>query len=174
MNTLQLEKRDKISLACAAVAVLLVVFMLLYLPAGPLKNHQEAEAELRSIRDQVGMLQSLKQEEEARLRSQEAFVEQLNARPRSFDFTNFVDQALRETNLHQRYQLSTHTSRQATANQPMLDVDLQGVNLDELVSFLHRIYTSGNLIAVYEVNRIEPAVDQRGLDFKLVLVTVRV
>lgn len=174
MKPTQLERRDQIALACAALVVLLVLFMAFYLPAGPLKKYRNAERALKDAHSNLTMWQQQKQEQLARLKSQESFQQRLSARPKPFNMLSFLEQTLRESNLNQRYELNTSRDRRSTPTQPMADLELRGVGLEELVNFLHRIYSSGNLVAVYEVDYIRPTREQKGLDVKMTLVTVNV
>jgi type II secretory pathway component PulM len=173
MKPLQLDRRDKIAMVCAGLVLLLVLFMALYLPSGPLRKHQEAQRALNNARQQLTMWQQQKQEQLGRLESQEEFQQRLAARPRNFQLISFVDQMLIETGLKGREELSTSRDR-AAQQQPMADLKLNGVSLEELVNLLHRIHSSGNLVAVYKIDHIRPARDERGLDLSLTLVTVSV
>ena len=172
----QLEKRDQIALVCAGLVLVLVLFMAFYLPSGPMRKHQEAERALRDARQQLSMWQMQKQEQLARLESQEEFRQRLAARPRNFQLISFLDQMIIETGLKGREDLRTSRDRlaQTQRNLPMADLELSGISLEELVNFLHRVHSSGNLVAVYRIGHITPARDKRGLDLSLTFVTVSV
>ncbi|MBI2433953.1 MAG: hypothetical protein HYV26_13885 [Candidatus Hydrogenedentes bacterium] len=174
MNSLKLEKRDTVAIICASLVLLLVLFMAFYLPVGPMKKYRQAQNELNNTRNELHNLQQLKQEELTRLQSQDELRQRLSTRPKSFDLIPFVDQVLRETALNQRAELSSSRSRANTSRQPMAELELKGVSLEELVTFLHRIYDSNNLVAIYQVDHIRPAQDNKGLDLSLKLVTLKV
>jgi len=174
MKQLQLDRRDQVTLVCAGLVVMLVLFMAVYLPTGPMKNYREAERALRDAQEQLNMWQMQKQEQLARLESQESFQQRLAARPGNFQLISFLDQMLIETGLKGREELSTPRDRAARdrPNNPMAELQLTGVSLEELVNFLHRVHSSGNLVAVYQINNIGPSRDERGLDLNLTFVTV--
>ena len=55
----------------------------------------------------------------------------------------------------------------------MVKVDLQGINLDELVTFLHRLDDRGGAVALYQMRELAPSVGGKGLDLDLTLVAPR-
>jgi hypothetical protein len=170
--TIQLDKREKLGLFFGGLALLLVLFMLLYIPTGPSKNYAESLRLLEDAREELLFAQIEKIAEEERLRSQEELRALLEKRPANFDFFSFVNNALRKANLTDRAQLENYRTRQSIAQQPMLNLRLQGVSLEELVDFFHQIYSSGNLVAVYKVDRLRPMANNKGLDCDITLVTL--
>lgn len=171
--SIQLDKREKTGLFFGGLAFLLVIFMMLYIPMGPSKNYAESLRRLENAREELMFAQIEKTAEEERLRSQEALRVLLESRSASFDFFSFVNNALRRANLTDRAQLENFRTRQSTAQQPMLNLRLQGVSLKELVDFFHHIYSSGNLVAVYKIDRIRPSTGSKGLDCEITLVTLK-
>ncbi len=168
-----LEPRDRVAILCASLVILLVVGRAFYLPAVPLKHYQKSQQALAQNQDQLRSLQQLKQEELARLESQDDFRKRLETRPKTFDLLGYTDELLRQTKLKDRAKLNTSRSRASTSIEPMAELEMTGVSLVEIVDFLHRIYGSGNLVAVYEIDHIRPAKDNKGLDLSLTLVTVK-
>jgi hypothetical protein len=53
----------------------------------------------------------------------------------------------------------------------MLQLKLNGISLQELIDFLHKIYTSKNLVVVYRVESLKPTPDNKGLDYNVVFMS---
>jgi len=168
-----LDAREKLGLVFSGLTLALVLGMLVYVPNGPRKDFLQSQTDLKQARHQLVMTQKMKAEEEARLRSQEALMAKLEARPPTFDFFSFVNRILRQTNLTGRAKLDNYRARTVSPKQPMVQLKLQGVSLKELVDFLHQIYSSGNLVALYKMDRLYPALNNQGLDCDLTLVTLK-
>lgn len=171
---LKLDPRERLGLIAAGSAVLLVIALLLYIPLGPRKQYLQSERILTDARQQLALTQRLKADEEARLRSQERLMELLDARQKDFDFYSYVTGVLSKTKLTERSQVDNYRTRRSSPKQPMVSVKLQGVSLEELVNFLHEIYSSGNLVVVHKMDRLQPAGNLKGLDCDLTLATVKV
>ena len=172
MKQLTLSKREQAEILLAGILAILVVFLAMFLKAVPVTRYQQAEQNLEGLKDRLASLQTLKREEERELESQEAFRQRLEARPANFDFFAFVNEALKQAGLSDRAEV--RTARETKPTQPMVQVQLTNITLDELVDFMHRVYASDNLVAVYEVTEIRPEKDEKGLFFELTLVTVKV
>jgi len=171
---LKLDPRDRLGLIAGGAAVLLVVALLVYIPLGPRQRYLQSERILAEVRQQLVLTQALKADEEARLRSQQRLMELLDARPKDFDFYSYVTGVLSKTKLTERSQVDNYRTRRSSPKQPMVSVKLQGVSLEELVNFLYEIYSSGNLVVVHKMDRLQPADNLKGLDCDLTLATVKV
>jgi hypothetical protein len=174
MKTLKLDRREQFGLACSAIALLLVLFLLVYIPAGPRKKYAQSKADLEQLTTQLQLTQALKGEEEQRLLNQEELRKRLEARPQDFDLFSFINAMLRQTSLETRAQVENTHTRRSSANQPMVTVALTGVSTKELVDLFQLIYSSGNLVAVYKVDRLRPAAGDKGLDCNVTLVSLKV
>ena len=79
----------------------------------------------------------------------------LQTRPRNFDLFSFSEGLLKETGLIERATLESGATRRTSANQPMVTLRLSGINLRELIDFLHKVYASGNAVVVYDLDRVQ-------------------
>ena len=169
---LQLDKRDQIVIVLGAMAILLVTLMAFYVPTGPKKKYEASMQRLESLVSDLQEQQSLRIDETVRVQSQQALLNRLEARPASFDFFAFVQTLLTQSGLGNNSALEQHTTRGGTEKQPMVRVELEGVSLEQLVDFLHRMYASENLVGMYQMSRLRPAKNNKGLDCDLVLITI--
>lgn len=153
----------------AIVAVSLVVFMLLYVPTGPLKKYQVARMTVESLRGEMKVTEMAKQAEDARLRAQDALMDRLNERQPGFDLWTFLKNSLSETGIEKanlskvaaggRDDLAEHVT--------MVKMQVSGVSLEQVVNLLHRIYASNNLIVLRKLEYLRAASDGQGLECSL-------
>ena len=171
---LKLDRGEKLALVFAALTALLALGLLFYIPTGPKAKHEASIQDLAQLREELRLTRLLTIDEEQRLRDQEKIVERLEARPPTFDFFAFINRILQVAELQGRATLDNYQTRDISPKQPMVQLELSGVNLEELVEFFHQIYSKKNLVAVYQVNRLRPAPNGRGLNCEFILVTVNV
>lgn len=171
---LELDRRERVALVCAFLALWMVFAMLVFIPMVPQKKYRGSQDRLAETRRELQMKEMLKADEEDRLRRQEKVMERLNARPQNFELLSFLNTKLKDANLSGRFALENYRTRQSSPKQPMAQLKLQGVALDELVDFLHAIYSGNSLVVMYKLERLRPATNNKGLDCELILATVKV
>ena len=167
-----LDTREKIALGLGLLASLLAILLAVYVPTGPRKGYIESQQQLASIKTDLELQMAFKNEERDRLEKQKALMEKLEERSGDFSLFTYVDNLLTHTGLRGRAQLEQYRPRNASPHQPMVQLRLQGVATEELVSFLHRIYGGSNLVAVYKVDYLRPAANEKGLDCDITFVTL--
>ncbi len=166
-----LDMREKIALGLGILASLLAVILAIYVPLGPRKGYIESQSELAALKGDYELQMMYKMDEEERLQKQKALMEILEKRSPDFSLFTHVDNLLTSTNLRSRAQLEQYRPRNASPKQPMVELRLQGISSQELVDFLHKIYADGNLITVYKMDYLRPAVNEQGLDCDITFVT---
>lgn len=166
-----LDIREKLALGLGILATLLAVVLAIYVPFGPRKGYAESRTELSALQGEYELQVMYKMDEEERLQKQKALMEILEKRPRDFSLFTHVDNLLTGTNLRSRAQLEQYRPRNASPKQPMVELRLQGVSSQELVDFLHKIYGDDNLITVYKMDYLRPALNDQGFDCDITFVT---
>lgn len=169
---LNLDLKEKIALFLGILASVMVLLLAVYVPVGPRKWYKDSQAELASVKEELQLQTLFRQEEEERLNKQKVLMEKLKGRPAEFSLFTYVDNLLTSTNLRNRAQLEQYRPRNASPKQPMVQLRLQGIDFKELVDFLHKVYSSGNLIAVYKMDYLRPAPNEKGLDCDITFVTL--
>lgn len=174
MGASDLDKRDRGTLFFAGLFVLLALFMAVYVPASLGKRYKSAKGQLAQKQQELQLAQLDLLAEQDRVQSQEKLLAVLNARDPRFDLFSFVNGALKDTKLSDRAKLEiAPTTRNSSPNHPMVDLELTGVSLEELIELFYKVGGSNNLIAVHKMT-IEPAVRDRGLKCEVVFVTLKV
>lgn len=167
------KRGDQIGLSFAILAMTLAVMLALYIPAGPRKKYLRSTQDLQSAQTDLKLAQDEVQMEKLRLKEQEQLMKVLDARDPAFDLFSYVNSVLKETNLLSRAKLGNFRLPRLSAKQPMVQLTLQGVNVQELTDFFHKIYASGNAIVVYEIDRMQPLSNNNGLECSIKLMTVK-
>lgn len=171
---INLDRRGQTALVSTFITLWICGALLVFIPMMPQKKFRQSEDKIADLKQQLKMTLMMKTEEEDRARRQEKLIEQLNARPPTFDLISFLNTQLRNANLAGRFTLENYRTRQSSPKQPMAQLKLNGVSLDELVSVLHKLYASNNLVVMYKLERLHPANNKKGLDCEFILATVKV
>jgi hypothetical protein len=167
-----LDKRDQIGLSLGILAVTLVVMLALYIPAGPRRACLKSQSTLETARKDLQKQQLAKMDEADRLSRQKQLMELLAKRAAGFEMFAYVDGLLNTQGLRDRAQLDQFKPRNGSAREPMVQLRLAGVSFDEIIGLFHGLYSSGNLIAVYKMESMRPAVSGKGLDCDVTLMTL--
>lgn len=169
---LNLDPREKLAMGLGIVALGLVVLLAVYVPLGPRRAYISSQQTLKSLQEDL-ILQSMFREEEAvRLEKQKVLRERIQARPDDFSLFTYMDNLLTATGLRSKAQLEPFKPRNASPRQPMVQLRLQGIALEEFINLIHKIYTDNSLIAVYKMDFLRPAAGDRGLDCDITFATI--
>lgn len=177
MGMNELDKRERGTVFFAFLFLLLAIFMLIYVPNSWGDRYRQAKQRVEDQQQHLQLARLEKREEEVRVESQEQLLEILNARGDRFDLFPFINRVVGETGLSERARLENPSGRRRPANisdkHPLVDLELSGVTLEEIVELLYAIRGSDNLVAVYKME-IEPMPRDQGLHCEITFVSVKV
>jgi len=173
MNQLNLDPKERMGLLIGLGALAVVIGLALYIPSGPKLNYERAKVRLENLENDLQLARLTKMEEELRLESQQVLMDRVKGRPQNFELLTFIDRLLVDNNLKDRAQLAYFRGARASTEQPMVDLRLSNVGLQELIDFLHAMYNSNNLIAMYKLDSLRPANNRQGLDCTITLATLK-
>lgn len=167
---------SRLGVLISVLVLSLVIAMAGFIAIGPMKKYKLSKADVDSKRQQLTLAKQNKQLEEARVESQKALVESLNQRKPGFDLWGFTNSMVAEAGLKDRVKnLQNYRPR---VNKPgekddltMVELELSGMKLEELVNLLHKIYASNNLVVLYKSEYIRPAKNNKGLECDLIFMT---
>ena len=171
MANLKLQEREKRMLVGGAIAAVVIVGYLV--GEGPLRVYGESEQKLEQARDRLKQARAI-HNSVVRKREEDAVLQQSMAGKPGFDLLTFVNGVVREGGLSTRANIDNN-NRAVTGSSGLASVrvGLRGVSLAELVDFLHKIYGSGNLVVLHNLDQLVPAADKQGLDCEMVFVAPR-
>lgn len=174
MGLNELDKRERGTVFFAVLFLLLAVFMLFYVPGTWGKRYQQARERVTQKQQELQLAQLEKLEEEERVQRQEKMLAILNARDPRFDLFSFINRVVGEAGLKERARLENgRRPRGFSEKHPLVDLELTGVSLEELIDLLHAVRNSNNLVAVYKMD-LEPVTKQQGLHCEITFVSVTV
>ena len=176
MQQPQLDRNEQIGIVLCSVAVIALIFLGMYIYAGPRKTYAKSRADLTGAVEQLATLQSLKQAEEARLQRQQKLMDILKSRPQGFSLFSFVDKTINDLELRQFATASNAPRRGDARDNGKLDVvslKLQGVGLKQIMDVLHALYASNNLIVVQRMDRLAPSQAGKGMDCDLMIASLK-
>jgi hypothetical protein len=178
MSNAALDRRERIGLMIGGVAFLFVLALLIYVPLGPRQDYLASKQELIRVQRQLNTMQAAKIDEEERLLKQEALRERLAARPAGFDLLAFLNKALNDSGLTNRYELQSgrppgNPSGGESADLVTAQLRVSGVTLSELLDFLHRVYANQHLIVLYKLDWLRATPNNQGLDLNVTFLTIR-
>ena len=168
----KLDLREKIGLSLGILACMLTFVLAVYVPSGSRKWYAQSQRELASLKEQLELQQLFYLDEAERLNKQKVLMEILANREPAFSLFTYVDNLLTSTGLRASAQLEEYKPRDASPRQPMVQLRLQGVAFEQLVDFLHQIYSGNRLIALYKLDFLRPSPTEKGLDCDITLVTL--
>lgn len=174
MGANDLDTRDKGTVAFAILFLVLAVFMAVYVPNSWGKRYTAAKSQLAQKKQELQLAQLDKMTELERVRSQQQLLEQLNARGAGFSLFPFINSMVGEAGLSERAKLGNDQSsrnKKQWPKHPMVELELNGVSLNEVVDLLFKIRSSQNLVSIYKLE-MEPAVRDRGLRCEITFVSI--
>ncbi len=166
------DKRSQAGLILGILAVTLVVMLALFIPAGPRRACLRSQAVLDEARADLQTQELNRQDEADRLARQKQLMEILAKRPAAFDLFAHVDSLLNKLGLRDRAQLDQFKPHNGSPGEPMVQLRLEAVAFDEIISLFHDLYSGGNLVSVYKMDSMRPATSGKGLDCDVTLVTL--
>jgi general secretion pathway protein M len=153
---IQLKEREKkIVAACVIVAAVIIVYFALISPA--LSKRIELERQIKQTRMQSVELKLLKRQYDQILKETEKINQKVKNRPRNFTLFSFLDQTASRLNLKNNLAAMKPSRRTLDKNlvEDMVEVRLEGISLENLVSYLYEIERTGAAVAISSI-RIQP------------------
>jgi len=154
----------------------LVIAMAGFIAIGPMKKYKTSKSEVDLKRQQLLLSKQNKRLEETRIESQKVLVERLNQRKPGFDLWGFTNSMVAEAGLKdlkpklENYRTRSNRSTDSDSVN-MVELEITGIKLDQLVTLLHKIYASNNLVVLHKMEYLRPAKNNKGLECSMVFMT---
>ena len=166
---IKMNKRERIMVSLGVACVVLVVVY--HISQGPLQAYRQVLADYDDAQYALAQARVWKADIVSARGAQEALDRHLAARGRQFDLFTFFNATLAESGLLERANIS-NVRAAGVGGVPAGDfvgvqLRLDGVSMEELIDFLHRVYASDNVILLSELSHLRPASDARGLDSQM-------
>jgi general secretion pathway protein M len=170
---MQLTGREKKMVALAGAA--LGVFVLLQLVVFPLVEHRARLQKRVQTREKAVEEMRVLKEQFQRLRQQSgSMASQLTQRQEGFSLFAFLEQNADEAEVkdHIASMKPSESQDGAVLTQSRVEIKLQAVSLQQLLSFLDRSESPENLVGVVKIAIQENTKEEGSLDVTLVMVSV--
>lgn len=172
MGMNELDKRERGTIFFAVLFLLLALFMLFYVPNSWGKRYKDAKQSVAQKQQELKLKQLEKIEEEERVQRQEQMLQILQAREPRFNLFSFITRVVGETGLRERAVVQdARRPRDLSEKHPLVDLELTGVSLQELIDLLYAVRKSNNLVAIYKME-VSPVVREQGLQAEITFVSV--
>ncbi|MBX7255863.1 MAG: hypothetical protein K1Y02_05845 [Candidatus Hydrogenedentes bacterium] len=169
----KLQQREKVFLGVGAMALLFIVLFLV--SQGPLEKYRRSATQLSAAKLRLQEAQLWSAEIET-ARQQVDSVKKMIVQQGGFDLWSHIDGVVKALSLGSRADIASKLGAASPTDSKVSAVELRlnGVNRQELVEVLYRIYANDYLIILDKVDFIRPAKDSRGLDCSMTFVSPRV
>jgi len=147
---IKLNKREKISVGVAAVAIF--IFLLLQFLVFPLSEKGDRLSRMLAVRqqqlEQIRLLQAEYRQTAAKAEQEQRFIK---LRPRGFTLFSFLEMLAGQTGVksHIAYMKPTSTTKKDSPYRlSTVEMKLQEITMSQLLAYLHAIETSRDMIAI--------------------------
>ena len=172
MATRKLQRKER--LAIAVVVTILVALAVAPLARDLSRRHARSEALLREATSRLEDTLALRQLIELERAGHNVVATHVQSRDPRFNLYTFADACLRAYKLEGRARLEIKGKLSSGRSLDGIEIELKGVNMEELTNFLHRLYDNNNLITLQGLRYLRPARDGKGLDCEMTFITPRV
>ena len=149
------SREKKIVALCAALVLAAVINFLLVSPS--VDKRDELRRSIRSSQLQLEELRKLAREYDQILKETQAIRKNMGGRAQSFELLPFLSQTANKLNLKNNL-TSMRPSRRALGgnlSENLVELELRGVSLENLVDYLHEVEKAGAAVAVASI-RVGP------------------
>ncbi len=172
MATRKLQRKER--MAIAAGVMILIALVVTPLMRDLSRRHARSEVLLREAAGRLEDTLALRQRIELEREGHNVVAKRVQSRGPRFNLYTFADTCLREYKLEGRARLEIKGKLSSGRSLDGVEVELKGINMEELTNFLHRLYDNDNLITLQGLRYLRPARDGKGLDCEMTFITPRV
>lgn len=172
MDKFKLDRQERAGVIVAGCALLLILAGLLYIPAGPLKDYRESGQRVARLETDLNMTLSLLMDEQDRVASQQWMKDALDERGPGFSLLAFLDRVKQQAGL-EGARLQNQPPPRGVDNVELVHMEISSMSLSQWLDLLHAVYSSGNLIVVYNMSSLSPSDSGRGLEARVTFLTIK-
>ncbi len=170
MATTKLQPRERMVLYAGGFAV--AAMAIWWLIDGPYQKYVDSGTQLAAARERLLDAQIKQAEVRKTDERRKQILSSLGQG--NFDLWSQVDKAAKDLKLGTRCTIKTGRGMTARGDKSSsVEVTLTGVSNQELVDLLHRVYDTGSVLVLSQMNHLKPSADKKGLDCRMTLVAPR-
>lgn len=170
---IDLKTREKKTIAIVA-AVLLATLFQIAIVSPSVEKRDKLDRSIRDARIQLQQLRMLEREYSLILGEMKRIRRQMGAASQSFELLPFLSQTATKLDLKSNLASMKSSRRELSGDlaEDMVQLELQGVSLENLVDYLHKIEEAGPAIAVVDVRITSASKRGGGLTVRMLVTTI--
>lgn len=163
----RLQPRERMVLLLGGIGV--VVIAAYGISQGPYQKYVRSKEDVLDARERLKLAQIIQQSVQREQEKQKEFLTKLGSAS-DFNLWNEIDKAVKDLKLGTRCSMRSNRAGSRGQDGTSVDVTLDGVSNQELVELLHRIYDTGKIVLLREMQSLKPTADKKGLYCRMTFV----
>ncbi len=161
-----LVKRERIMIVCAFAVFALI--LLLFFVQGFKGDYERTRTQAEDAVDRLIQIRQMRELVLGERSDRRIIMDRVEARDPNFDLYSFTNAALMQLSMHGNARLQSEV-RFAGSALDGVRLNLTNVKMKQIIDLLHKLYSSGNLIALQRLGHLRPMRDGKGLECEIVL-----
>ncbi len=162
-----LVKRERIMVVCAFVVLALI--LLVFFGQGFARDYEETQRQAEDAADRLIRIREMRELVLTERSDRDIIMDRVEARDPSFDLYSFTNASLMQLDMHGNARLQSQDRRFAGSALDVVQLNLTNVKMKQVIDLLHKLHSSGNLIAMQRLGHLKPMRDGKGLECEIVL-----
>ena len=163
----KLQPRERMVLIFGAIGV--VVIAAYGISQGPYQKYVRSKEDVVDARERLKLAQAIQLNVQREQVKQKEILAKLGSAS-DFNLWNEIDKAVKDLKLGTRCAMRSNRAGSRGQEGTSVDVTLNGVSNQELVELLHRVYDTGKIVLLREMQFLKPSADKKGLDCRMTFV----
>ena len=136
---------------------------------GPYQKYVRSKEDVVDARERLKLAQAIRLNVQREQVKQKEILAKLGSAS-DFNLWNEIDKAVKDLKLGTRCAMRSNRAGSRGQEGTSVDVTLNGVSNQELVELLHRVYDTGKIVLLREMQFLKPSADKKGLDCRMTFV----
>ncbi|MCC6797651.1 MAG: hypothetical protein IT366_21235 [Candidatus Hydrogenedentes bacterium] len=163
----KLQPRERMVLIIGAIGVFAIAAY--GISQGPYQTYVQSKEKLADARENLRLAKAIQLNVQREQEKQKEILNRLGSAS-DFNLWNEIDKAVKDLKLGARCSMRSNRAGSRGQQGTSVDVTLTGVSNQELVELLHRIYDTGKLVLLSEMQHLKPSPDKKGLDCRMTFI----
>lgn len=161
-----LVKRERIMIVCAFAVLASIIF--LPLGRGFARDYERTRRQAEEGVDRLNQIREMRELVLRERSDRRIIMDRVEARNPNFDLYSFTNASLTQLSMRGNARLQS-LPRFAGGALDGVQLNLHNVTMRQIIDLLHKLHSSGNLIAMQRLGHLRPMRDGKGLECEIVL-----
>ena len=162
-----LAKRERIMIVGA-----IALFGLIFLASGGrefARDYERIQGQVNDATNRINEIRRMRILVLTERSDRRIIMDRVEARDPNFDLYSFTNASLIQLSMDERARLQSQGSRFSGGDLDVVQLNLRNVGMQQIIDLLHKLHSSGNLIAMQRLGHLRPMNDGKGLECEIVL-----